>query len=106
MGKIYLSNAFSLQMISSETTSVNIQEASLEEIQNAVKGEYVSIMGHADTANIVSRILRVNIPVNRVSITLEKGDILYVAQVMGGRLPEGCTILPKDTIIKFFKVTT
>ena len=35
----------------------------------------------------------------------EHGDTLYVAQLMGGRLPEGTTKLPEGFWFKFFKVT-
>lgn len=41
---------------------------------------------------------------NRVNVHLNPGDTLYVAQVMGGRLPEGATKLPEGTTIKFLKV--
>ena len=31
----------------------------------------------------------------RISVTLQPGDVLYVAQLRGGRLPEGTTTLPE-----------
>ena len=37
-------------------------------------------------------------------ITLDKGDELFVAQLQGGRLPEGSTTLPEGFSFKFLKV--
>lgn len=59
----------------------------------------VSIVGHADTA----RILGVN--VNRQSIILNPDDVLYVAQLMGGRLSEGATKLPEDAHFEWIRVS-
>lgn len=97
--KIYLGNAFSLQMISVGdviTTSPVLPEE--------IPEDSISVIGHADTATVLSAILGREIKVNRVSIHLEKGDVLYVAQVMGGRLPEGATTLPEGFSITFIKV--
>jgi hypothetical protein len=41
---------------------------------------------------------------NRVNVTLRKGDTAFVAQLQGGRLPEGCTTLPEGFSFKFVKV--
>jgi hypothetical protein len=61
--------------------------------------ECISIIGHQDLANILG------VPMNRESIKLDSGDTLIVAQVMGGRLPEGSTTLPEGVKIQFLKVT-
>ena len=58
----------------------------------------LSVVGHQDTANVLG------VPMNRVAVKLTKGDILYVAQLVGGRLPEGCTTLPEGFSFKFYKV--
>jgi hypothetical protein len=42
---------------------------------------------------------------NRVNVTLSKGDIAYIAQLQGGRLPEGSTTLPEGFAFKYIKVT-
>jgi len=57
-----------------------------------------SIVGHVDLAAILG------VDFNRESITLQPGDDLLVAQVMGGRLPEGTKVLPPGIEIKFFYV--
>ena len=57
-----------------------------------------SAIGHQDTANVLG------VEMNRVNVTLRKGDTAYVAQLQGGRLPEGSTTLPEGFSFKFVKV--
>lgn len=92
----YIGNAFSLQMISTFPTSINIEECSKEE---ALASDNLSVVGHPDTARVLG------VKFNSISMQLKKGDVLYVAQVVGGRLPEGYTTLPEGFKLKFLKVT-
>lgn len=88
----YLLNAFSLQMINFPAV------VNFEEIDSLPDG-LTSAIGHADTAAILG------VPMNRINVKLSKGDIAYVAQLQGGRLPEGSTKLPDGFSFKFIKVT-
>ena len=88
----YLLNAFSLQMIDLPS------KVSFEEVESLPEG-LTSAIGHQDTANVLG------VPMNRVNVHLAKGDIAYVAQLQGGRLPEGSTQLPDGFSFKFVKVT-
>lgn len=88
----YLLNAFSLQMIDLPS------KVSFEEVESLPEG-LTSAIGHQDTANVLG------VPMNRVNVHLAKGDIAYVAQLQGGRLPEGSTTLPDGFSFKFVKVT-
>ena len=99
-GKVYLGNAFSLQMVADNAIIAKV-EVSPEEIPI----EAVSIIGHADTAAVVGSILGRNVPCNRASVMLDDEDTLYVAQVVGGRLPEGATTIPDGMEIKFYRIT-
>ena len=63
-----------------------------------------SVIGHADTAAVVSDLLGRECAFNRTSVKLERGDVLFVAQVVGGRLPEGATTLPEGMALTFVKV--
>ena len=92
----YLSNAFSLQMLSSFPTTLNISECSKKE---ALSPSNISVVGHPDTAAVLG------VKFNRVSLTLQPGDTLYVAQLQGGRLPERCTTLPAGFSFKYLKIT-
>lgn len=96
----YLGNAFSLQMVDFPST-INVREVSPFD----VPADCVSCIGHADTAAVVSGIIGRKITVNRASIKMAQGDVLYVAQVMGGRLPEGSTTIPDGMSIKFLMVS-
>ena len=89
----YLLNAFSLQMLTEFPVNVSIEEV------NQLPEGLTSAVGHQDTANVL------NVPMNRINVSLSKGDVAYVAQLQGGRLPEGSTSLPEGFSFKFFKVT-
>lgn len=93
MKKVYLANAFSLQMVNADQYKVEV-----EKVENLPDG-LTSAIGHEDTARVLG------VEPNRVNISLEKGDVLYVAQLQGGRLPEGSTTLPEGYTFKFMKVT-
>lgn len=97
----WLGNAFSLQMLEADgyvkVTSLSAVQAG--ELFMARKGK--SCIGHPDTAAVVSNMLGFEVPCARVNVTLRKGDILIVAQLTGGRLPEGATKLPDGFKIKW-----
>jgi len=107
MKKIYLSNAFSLQMVTvDDWTMVHLNPVSIEQVAKGLATcNWTSAVGHQDTANVLSGILGVDVPMNRINVHLEQGDELIVAQVMGGRLPEGATTLPEGVTLKFIRVT-
>ncbi len=69
-----------------------------EEVDELPDG-LISAIGHQDTANVLG------VPMNRVNVHLSKGDVAYVAQLQGGRLPEGSTTLPDGFSFKFIKVS-
>ena len=97
----YLGNAFSLQMLYAVPSTVKVEAVSSEEIPD----DAVSCIGHPDTAAVMSSILGRHVPYNRVNVTLTDGDVLYVAQVIGGRLPEGATTLPEGFALQILRVT-
>ena len=94
---IYLANAFSLQMIQDDESLVwvkNVSQAWTKELIS--KWEWISVIGHEDTASIVSSMLGVHVPANRETTTIGQNDMVIIAQVIGGRLPEGCKTLPDN----------
>lgn len=64
-----------------------------------------SVVGHADIAAALSGMVGVDVPVNRVSVSLQPGDKLVVGQYVGPRLPEGCKILPDGAKIEWYIVS-
>jgi len=98
--KKFLTNAFSIQMLEKGGV-VRFEEIALEDIP----ADVVSAIGHADTAAVLANMLGFEVPVNRISVTLDTETELFVAQLVGGRLPEGSTSLPEGFKFKFFRVT-
>lgn len=98
--KKYLVNAFSIQMLSGPAT-VRFEEIDATE----VSADVVSAVGHADTAAVLSNMLGFEVPMNRMNISLDEDTEIYVAQLIGGRLPEGSTTLPEGFAFKFYRVT-
>lgn len=102
---IYLSNAFSLQMLNLDRVNyIEITPLEIEEVKKLLSNGFVSIIGHRDTANVLSSTLNIIIPYNRISIRLNLEDTLIVAQLVGGRLPENSTTLPEGFKFEFLKV--
>lgn len=100
----YLCNAFSLQMLQgAEAADISV----LRMDGAPCLGEGVRCcIGHADTAAIVGRLVgRPGLKANRESVTLQPGDVVFVAQLTGGRLPEGATTLPEGFEIAWYEVT-
>ena len=102
-GKIYLGNAFSISMLpmTEKPVTVEFRKISLEETRALLSNGFVSAVGHPATAAALSKILGVNVPANRVAITLESGSTLIVFQLNVGRLAPGQE-LGEQEIIKAF----
>ena len=100
MKKKYLVNAFSIQMLQ-KGGLVRFDEIAPEDIP----ADVISAIGHADTAAVLSNMLGFPVPVNRAFVTLDEETEIYVAQLVGGRLPEGATTLPEGFSFKFYRVT-
>lgn len=95
---VYLGNAFSLQMLESLTAQIEVREIKRNDIPKHAK----SVIGHQDLADFLG------VPMNRVNTKLSVGDVLYVAQWVGGRMPEGihAMLCPEEmeANIKYLKV--
>ena len=100
--RIFLGNAFSLQMLdTTKNTRVIITPVSSDEVAHT---DFMSVVGHTDTAAVLTDMLAVPVVCNRTNVRLQIGDVLYVAQVTGGRLPEGATQLPEGFSLTFLRV--
>lgn len=102
--KTYLANAFSLNMIAECFADVRIATLDIDTVKKILTGHFISAIGHQDTANILSKLLEKEIPMNRISIQLETDDCVIVAQYSGSRLPEGATELPEGASFTFKRV--
>lgn len=93
----YLTNAFSLQMLAEFPRHLHVTEIPEYRFTELAKSAY-SVVGHADTARILG------VEHRRESITVAPGDHILVAQLQGGRLPEGATELPEGFSFRYLFV--
>lgn len=92
----YIANAFSLQMVAKE----DLPRVRFESVERPESLEgYTSAVGHADTAAVLG------VACQRINVSLKAGDVLLVAQLTGGRLPEGATTLPEGFTFTWVKVS-
>ncbi len=99
----YLGNDFSLKMVPNDEASlVSITPLEKEEWEPMLErvrcGEVESVIWNGDLA------LKLGVPCNRKNISLNRGDILYVAHIIDGRQPVYATKLSDGTKIQFFSV--
>jgi len=103
---IYLANAFSLSMLARHTVTLRCDPITPEQARSLLRDaqEWVSCVGHEDTARIYSKILAVDVPARRVSVSLAPWDTLLVGQYSGPRLPEGVTTLPPGARVDWWVI--
>jgi len=105
---LYVVNAFSFNMLPEDVEAVCIKAVKLDEKEAGnllVSNEFVSAVGHEDTANILSKLLGVKIPFNRIDVKLDvKKDELLLVQYIGPRLQAGATELPECTRFNFYYI--
>jgi hypothetical protein len=95
-----LVNAFTPGMLSSLNGNIALEEISVEQARAlAATGEYLSVVGHADTAALFTEQLGVEVKFNRQTVKVGNGDELLLGQYTGPRLPEGATTLPEGAKI-------
>ena len=86
---LYLANAFSLNMLSSDEVRavVYVHTVGADYVRTRLQSEeWISVIGHPATAQILSRILSTAVPLNREPITLSNDDEVIVFQ-LHRRLP-------------------
>ena len=99
---MFLLNAFSLNMLTGNA-DLHVRQVSLG-VARYLAIDATSAVGHADTASVFADVLGVDVPCNRTSVTLNKGDLALVGQYSGPRLSEGATKLPEGATIKWVVV--
>lgn len=110
MNKVYISNAFSFNMIAAslgeefdmECTVLNGSDVKTF-LDSSVGQKVVSMSGQA-TCDLFKLKTGVNISADRNNITLVHNDVILVMQYNGPRLEEGLTDMPKGGNLKFYAV--
>ena len=111
---IYIANAFSIQMVRLPAR-VTASAVGIAEVVSAINSQHDTqwAIGHEDAAAVaVEQLKKAGLTMRisakdayrRRNIQLKPGDILYVLQAYGGRLPLGCTSLPPGIVLSWIKV--
>ena len=91
---IYVQNVITPNMNSEVELAQIPTPITWEEFDQVLQdGNFINSMGHDDIAKMVG------LTKNRISISLQDGDVVYIAQYIGPRLEEGQTTLPKGAKI-------
>jgi hypothetical protein len=74
-----------------------VKEIDIETVKSMLKTQpFVSAIGHESTAKLLTALLGVEVPYNRIQVRLQKGDRLLVFQLLT-RLEEG-RVLDEDEL--------
>jgi len=65
-----------------------MRTATLEEVKNLLRKGFESAVGHESTAQLLTKLTGISIPMRRVSIMARPGDVI-VHFALRTRLPEG-----------------
>jgi Domain of unknown function (DUF1874). len=93
--RLYVANAFSLSMLSKESYLM-VKEVDIETVKAMLTQPFISAVGHESTAKLLTALLGVEVPYNRIQVRLQKGDRLLVFQLLT-RLEEG-RVLDEDEL--------
>jgi hypothetical protein len=87
---VYLLNSLivPVDFSTSRTIWVRMRRADVDEVRQLLRQGFVSAIGHEGTAKLLTELLDVQVPYNRVSVSLQPGDIA-IHFVLRTRLPEG-----------------
>ena len=82
MAKVYLTNAFSLNMLKPQKGELDFKPVSLDEAKKILDTqEVISYISHQSTAQVLKELLNKEIEFNRKNLVLEDGDTVLVFQV-------------------------
>jgi len=89
---LYILNTATLPLKEGEEYLIVAKQISIQEAKDFLEMEYfTSVVGHKATAELLTKILGVEIPYNRIQIELQPGDRV-IAFLLKKRLEEGKVI--------------
>jgi len=108
MAKLYLANAFSINMVSNYIekygpVALLVDEISLDMVKklaNDIEYELVNAIGHEGTAKLVGDLINKELKANRIEIKMEESDTIVVVQLLE-RLPES-KVLSHEEIMDYY----
>jgi len=116
MGKTYLINVFSINMLNEFPVNITIDRIDKDEFclnleMRSEEGELVNAIGHDSTVNLVNKLCEVQLQKNRIEVKMQKGDTALIIMI-AERLPEGKVLsneeiedMYKQGKISFYEVT-
>jgi len=89
---LYVLNTATLPLKEGGEYLITARQISMEEVKEMLeKEQFTSAVGHEATAKLLTSVLGIEVPYNRIQITLEPGDKL-IAFLLKKRLPEGTVL--------------
>ena len=87
---VYIFNSLILPISSQyRKGTVTVERITTDEAKQIVQStDFVSVVGHEATAQLLTQLLGINIPANRIAVQMQKGDV-GIHFVLKQRLPEG-----------------
>lgn len=90
-------------------TEINIKVTNINLLEIPFN-DCISYVGHKDLIEVVKNEAsklgkEINIELNRSNYKYAPGDVIYIIQYIGDRLPEGSKSLPENAKLKYFKAT-
>ena len=99
---IYIANSLSSSMLADGNFAISSSDAAVVRLMVGRNGGvFQSCVGHTDTAAAISADVGFEVRAHRQSISLRPDDLLIVAELQGGRLPEGTTTLPEGFSFRY-----
>jgi hypothetical protein len=96
---IYLLNSLIVPIAETAMTAIILmKKANVGEVKRLLERGFVSAVGHDSTARLLTQLLGIPIPINRIAITAKAGDVL-VHFALRTRLPEG-RVLSEEELMK------
>lgn len=97
---LYILNSLILPLKEGEEYTVKAKQVFLNDVKELLsKGQFQSAVGHQATADLLTSVLGVSIPMNRVAVTLTRGD-KALCFVLKQRLPEGVVVKTPEELQK------
>ena len=95
MTRVYITNGISPTMFPTPCNAV-INTITIDEAKKVLGSNFISAIGHESTAKLLSELLGISIPMNRITVKAEYNDIIIVL-ALKNRIPEG-KVLSKEEI--------
>lgn len=73
----------------------SFRKIGVEEAKDVLAGGFVSAVGHQGTADVLTAVLGIVIPMNRIAVKMEAGDKAVVFRLTS-RLPEGTVLTAEE----------